>query len=114
MPTKRTPLRRDLKRKITPEAIDAFRHMEALRTACTCEPRDWAGEHWKHRCCATCDEWWRVHSVLHNELGLRPWEWPAVEHPDAASPYPAGSYASEHWKPDERGRALYRELDAAA
>ena len=114
MATKRTPLRRDLKRRLSPEAIEAFKRMEALRAACTCEPVDWDGEYWKHRPCAPCEAWWLVHNVLHAELGCKPHEWPCIEHPDSVTPYPEGSYAARHWKPDERGRALYRELAEAA
>ena len=114
MTTKRRPLRRDLKRRITPEAIDAFRRMEALRAACTCAPRDWAGEYWKHRQCASCEEWWAVHNVLHGGLGLKPWEWPAIEHPEAGCPYPEGSFAARQWKRDERGVELYCELAQVA
>ena len=91
--------------------------MQALEDACTCPPIDWAGEHWKHRPdrpCVACEEWQRAHNVLHDELGLKPWEWPAVEHPESVCPYPAGSPAAAQWQRDERGVALYRELEEAA
>ena len=114
MTTRRTPLRRDMKRRLTPEAIDAFRRMEALRAACTCPARDWDGKPSEHRSCASCEEWWDVHKVLHDALGRQPHEWPCIEHPDAVCPYPAGSFAAGQWRRDERAVALYRELKEAA
>jgi hypothetical protein len=114
MPTRRTPLHRALRRKITPEAIAAFRRMEALASKCTCPPRDWGGEYWARQRCAACEERQREHSVLHHALGLKPWEWPAYEHPDLGNPWPEGSYMWQRHKPDERGVALYRELEEAS
>jgi hypothetical protein len=97
MPTKRTPLRRDMRRKITPEAVEAFRRMEAA---------------------AEADEWWEAHSVLHKELALPPWRWPAFEYPDAVCPYPTGSPAAKNWQANRDGSPeafeLYRALKAAA
>ena len=93
MTTKRTPLRRDMRRRITPEAIAAVRRIEIAQNS---------------------DEWWAAHNALHEALGLKPWEWPAIEHPEAQCPYPAGSFAAKQWKRDERGVALYRELAEAA
>ena len=97
MPTKRQPKIRRTHRVITDAAIAAFRRMEDADTD---------------------DEWWEAHSVLHKELYLPPWEWPAFEYPDEECPYPVGSYAAKHWQQcrDNRPQAfeLYDELMKAA
>ena len=61
-----------------------------------------------------CDERQRPHGELHSVLGLKPWEWPAYQHPESVCPHPAGSHAAQHWKRDERGVELYRKLKEAA
>jgi hypothetical protein len=114
MSTKRTPLRRDTRRQITPEAADLFRQMEALKLRCTRAPIDWKGACWKQDSCAACDERQRLQGELHSALALKPWEWPAYQHPDSVCPYPAGSHAAQHWKSDERGVELYLKLKEAA
>jgi hypothetical protein len=113
MTAKRTPLNRQ-RRKLqsTPKAIRLFIAME--RVECTCAPRDWAGEYWKHTLCAGCDEWWRLHSELDKELGCRPWQWPCVEPPDAENPYPEGSYAAARWQPNLEAQERWRLLKEAA
>ena len=116
MATKRTPINREQRRRITPEAIEAFRRIKKVEGACTCPPRDWGGEYWKHEpSCDACSEWSAAESVLSKELALRPWEWPAVLHPDAQCPFPAGSYAAERWhrEKDEDAIARYREMEEA-
>jgi hypothetical protein len=80
--------------QITPAAPDAFRKMEAAN--------------------CTSDDWWAAHSILHDELKLYPWEWPAFEYPDEKCPYPAGCRAAERWQKERDSRPeafeLYREL----
>lgn len=90
MSTKRTPLARPQRSKITPVAIAAF---VAMEDATTDEERNDA------------------HSALHDALNLKPWEWPAIAAPGEACPYPAGSAAAMHW-PD--AVKLYEELTKAA
>jgi hypothetical protein len=58
-------------------------------------------------------QWWELHNQLHDELGLKPWEWPAVENPGSACVYPKGSQAAKDWQPNERGRELWQQLEAA-
>ena len=103
MTTKRTPIRRNAQRRITPEVIEAFRQMEIARQSCTCPPIDWEGEYWKHKECGACDEWWEAHNVLHRALKLPPWQWPAIRYPDAVNPYPTGSFAAKHWQEGQDG-----------
>jgi hypothetical protein len=52
--------------------LRAFRHMCRLESQCTCAPRDWDGEYWKHEQCKACAEWWKQNSILHDALKLRP------------------------------------------
>ena len=56
MGTKRTPINRDRRRKITPEAIDAFKRMGAARDG--------------------SKAWWQAHHALHAALRLPPWVFP--------------------------------------
>jgi hypothetical protein len=103
MPTKRTPINRPLRPKITPEALEASRAMQLLERRCTCKGEDDDGE------CAACRQWAEQHSILHSELRLQPWQWPAYEHPVDAD---VGSQADH---PDPGGPAArYRLLKQAA
>jgi len=65
---------------------------------------------------STDDEWWAAHSILHDQLGLPPWEWRAFEYPDAECPYPAGCEAAKQWHARHKTRphafALYEQLSA--
>ena len=100
--------------------IRIFRRLEKLSAACTCAPRDWGGEYWKHEPCAACDEWWEEYRVLHDALNLMPHQWPGIRHPDEQCPYPTGCYAAEHWHRERQGETaqeairLYLELEAAS
>src|SRR5262245_60974755 len=88
--TKRKPVKRPQRPKITPLAITTFRAMHALE--CTCpQPLD--------RQCSGCLEWDRLDRVLYAEMRLRPWQQIA---------WPDSGIASMD------ARALYRELEAAA
>lgn len=114
MPSKRTPVGRPPKSRITPEAIAAFKRMETARDGCTCSQDGWAigGD------CPACEEWWAAHSVLYDSLGLKPWQWPEFEYPDATCPYPAGYHAARQWQRDRDEHPekleLYRTLQEAA
>jgi hypothetical protein len=112
MPTNRTRINRQPVERITPEAIKLFEAMERLE--CTCPPRDWEGEYWKHTPCRGCDRWWELHSRLYHLLGCKPWQWPCVEHPAAVPGYPEGSLAALAWNPDLGARARWKALDRAA
>jgi hypothetical protein len=112
MTTKRVPIGRQAATKITDRAIELFDRMCAIK--CACEPIDWEGEYWKHRPCGGCDRWWDLHSELHDEMKCKVWDWPCIQSPKARSPYPAGSFADEHWKPDLEAQALWRALAKAS
>jgi hypothetical protein len=88
--------------------------MRNLETLCSCDPIDWEGAYWKRQLCPACEVWWEHHSILHDELRLRPWEWPAIETPGALPCYPEGSPAALAWKPDLEAQARYRALEKAA
>ena len=110
--TKRIPLNRQYTPSITPRAVELFTEMRAL--VCTCEPIDWAGAYWERSRCEHCDKWWTLHARLHRELGARLWDWPVIENPRSVCPYPEGSAAAKDWRPDERGRQMWRLLEQAA
>jgi hypothetical protein len=62
--------------------------------------------------CAGCSEYRQLHSILHRELNLESWQWPAVIAPDdLKSVYPPES-ASAAWH--AHGRKLYRQLAKAS
>jgi hypothetical protein len=94
MPTSRTPIRRHPETQITREALDTFVQLR--------RHNDYPSE-----------RWWFWHNRLHDALGLPPWKWPAVEHPDSRCIYPKGSAAAKEWRPNEEGRALWRRLEDA-
>ena len=96
---------------ISAEAVRLFREMCEIE--CTCEPIDWGGRYWERVQCAACDEWWRLHSLLHKELGAKLWEWPCIQHPEAVSCFPEGSPAAKAWKPDLEAQARWLALEAA-
>lgn len=92
--TTRRPIKREPRLRISGEAIELFKAMQKL---------DWGSEQWRG-----------LHSRLHDALRLRPWQFPAIEHPDSRSGFPAGSWADKTWRPDEEAREVYRLLEAAA
>jgi hypothetical protein len=111
MATIRTPINRPNAQRLSAEAVRLFRAMQDIE--CTCEEIDWKGKYWDHSECAGCDEWWRLHSLLHKELGAMLWEWPCIQHPDAVTCFPEGSPAAKAWKPDRKAQARWLELEAA-
>lgn len=116
MTTKRTPLARAAKDKITPEMVDLFKRMRRLEYGCTCPPINWNGKYWEHSNgeCASCTKWWKLHSLLWRSMNLHPGDWPAIANPEAESPYPPGSHAAEYNKPDPDATRRYRILAKAA
>jgi hypothetical protein len=113
MSTKRTPINRPPRFRITPGAIAAFREMLKLETKCTCAPIAGDGAYLEHEQCKACEQWWKQHAVLVDELRLTPGQWPAIEDPHAESPYPEGSEARTHDKPDLEAQARFRLLEQA-
>jgi hypothetical protein len=95
--TRRTLLARRSTAMITPTALDAFRRLVALESECVgppgCEP---------YQRCAACDEWWVQQKIIHDELGLKPWEF-AVEHENTGD-----------WPADEGARARWDAFEEAA
>lgn len=76
MTTKRAPIRRAPRTKITPEAVALFQKMQNLELACTCENFE----------CEACEQWWAANHRLHVLLKLKPWDFPAVVNPFNAGP----------------------------
>jgi hypothetical protein len=100
MPTKRTPINRQARQRITPVAVEAFRKMKAARERCVCDDEE----------CEACDEWWTLHQTLHRELSAKPWEFPCIVSPDEPCVFPAGTAGAAYWP---TAQALYRALDEA-
>src|SRR5262245_33695160 len=50
-------------------ALKTFREMLALERQCECSDGK----------CPACRAWWNQHRILHHELELPPWIYPAVE-----------------------------------
>src|SRR6516225_7698800 len=106
MSTTRRPISRPLRVGITPKALDAFRKMVDVEDKCTCPPIDWEGKYWKRPPnCQACETWWQQNSILCDELRLKPWEWPAVQHFSARSPYSEGCEADKRWRPNLEAQA---------
>jgi hypothetical protein len=113
MTTKRIPIARPRRAQITPLAIRLFTEMAAI--SCTCAPCDGGDEHWeRHEECAGCKTWRKLHGLLHQELGCRPWEWPCIRPPETECTYPPDSPADQTWRPEEQAQRLWRILEQAA
>ena len=95
MTTKRTPLARRQRPRVTEAAVEAYRRMKQLALECTCPPPEApTSPSWKYQPpCAACEEYDRLDAILHAELRARPWEIPCFqsEPPDADAP-------SAHWE----------------
>src|SRR5690242_20030019 len=59
---------------ITPRAVALFQAMLPLESRCACIDG--------FAPCVACTEWGQLHQMLHSELGLEDWQWPAVISPD--------------------------------
>jgi len=97
-------------KKITPEALTVFRRMQALEEQCTCTEPDWEGDLYDYEFCPACEKWWDEHKRLHALLGMKPWQFPCVENPDAAYDPNNAAFA----EPDLEAQRRYRELEKAA
>jgi len=60
------------------------------------------------------ERWWDLHSDLCDELHTKPWQWPCIEDPREANPYPEGAPAHASWRPDREAQALWQTLDQAS
>jgi hypothetical protein len=110
MPTRRTPLRRPTKGpspgRFPPEALDAFRKLQAL-PPCTCRPIDWEGEYWKRETCSACETRMDLHDLLADALRLPPWQ--RLDDPSEVCPYPPDHANHATWH-DGRTFELYNQL----
>jgi hypothetical protein len=96
MATKRTPINRDAKHKITPAAVALFERMMRSRSE---------------------EAYAAARSALIDELQLLPWDGILLDDPSTPNPYPVGSHAAAHW--DQRAEqpevsTLFRALQEAA
>jgi hypothetical protein len=62
MTTKRRTINRPTRRQISPEAIAAWRELNAIEDVAV-------------------EEWWDAHRRLHRLLGMKPWHWPCAAPP---------------------------------
>ena len=83
MVTNRTPTKPSAALRITPLALTFFRRMEELDCSCADVGADGLRPGGQ---CPGCQQWWNLHSRLHDLLKLKPWHWPVYEHPDAGNP----------------------------
>lgn len=114
MPTKRTPLKRRSNRRITPEAVAAYRRAEATAAArheCIqgngCRSADPSGH------CPNCSAHRNAHIEMFRLLGIKVWETSPV---DAVSAEPPGYMMHNPLQADawQRAHDLRCELEAAA
>jgi hypothetical protein len=98
MPTMRTPINRPMKMKLSPVAINAFRQKMLLTCRCIADI--------KIRC-RSCQRGFELDMIISRELRLAPWQFPAIAHPDDASPYREASAGAQNWPlAQERFRML--------
>jgi hypothetical protein len=90
MPTRRTIRQRAQRQRITSTAVATFRALLETIDATTYD---------------------LLQSQLHDELDLRPWQWPAIVHPEEECPYSRDTATYEWWP---LAQALYRLLTQAA
>jgi hypothetical protein len=103
MTTNRTPINRRPTGRLTPQAIEIFKRMVAIK--CTC------GE--GNDCdCPGCREHLQLDDDLSRELGLRPWQFPSVVYADEIEVTGPGT-VGRIWC-GEPGRQLFGELAQAA
>jgi hypothetical protein len=75
--TKRTPISREGRPKLTEAAIAAYRRMKALEPLCTCPPKGDPNQYIPP--CPACAECQELEWVLHREFRCRPWELPPLQ-----------------------------------
>jgi hypothetical protein len=97
MVTTRTPINRQPRSPITPQAIELFRQIVEADDSCTCD--DFSCEH--------CARFWKLQGALSRELKCRPWQYPPV-----IPPWVAAEDDHSDWHSD--GRKLYDRLAEVA
>jgi hypothetical protein len=109
VPSPRRPLRRP--RRVTEfshEVLQAFVHLKDLGP-CTCEPLD-SRDKSPLDLCHRYNSWGRWDQAIWEELNLKPWEIPAVAHPDTPNANPE---ARRRWLELEYALADAEEREAA-
>jgi hypothetical protein len=105
--TKRTPIGRKASLQISARALQLFEQVERARRrrrAATCEIGVYG------QCvmtCAPCRAWLDAHDELHQELGLRPWEYPCLP----VCPFPPGSVKAKGWERSGPELELWQRLE---
>jgi hypothetical protein len=75
--TKRIPIYRQARPRLTAKAIELFRQMKPLHRLCTCAPPP-PNQLWKKADCPACCQWYDLQAEWHTELGGKPWNWPII------------------------------------
>ena len=88
MPSNRTPVKPAQRSQVSTAALDAFERMLELERKCGC-----GGTGCR---CPICTEWQARHSILCDELHLKPWQWPVTEPPLRGLHQPRGAAAPLH------------------
>jgi hypothetical protein len=111
--TKRVPIRRPTRLQPSARAIELFEAMEQAtrqRTVLNCINHDHgSGSGYCSSDCAACKSWYDAMGELHDELALKPWQWPVY----ASNPYPPGSSRALSWCMDLESAALWQLLNQA-
>ena len=90
-------------RRFPRSAVLIFQRMLRLEADCACQ----------NRSCTACKQWWVEHRILHRELELPPWCYPAVERPGTPCPFPEGSAMANTWQLDHEAQARWGRLEQA-
>ena len=111
--TRRTPIVRQPALQLSARALELFDQLEKARRqrrAATCIIGDSPAGSCSTEC-AACRTWYDLHNKLHEELGLKPWQWLCLPR----NPFPPGSSKFRDWRPlpDGEDQALWERLDEA-
>jgi hypothetical protein len=112
--TKRVPIKHATRLQVSLRAIELFEAMEQAtrqRNALSCNNDDsGSGSGYCRADCDACNRWYDAMGDLHDELGLKPWQWPVI----ARNPFCPGTARSQAWCMDAESQALWELLNAAS
>jgi hypothetical protein len=112
--TKRVPIGRPTRLQVSAKAIELFEAMEQTtrqRNAASCHDDDsGSGSGHCRADCDACSRWYDAMGDLHDELGLKPWQWPVY----ARNPFCPGTARARAWRMDAGSQAMWELLNAAS
>ena len=103
MTTKRTPIRRNARVRITPEIVALWRRLEEIKAAGGDE--EWEPVRQRR-------EFSDTHLTLHRALGLRPWEANPFDVDDGPRPPYQTCYSGSWEQTQELRRVILAEIEA--